>query len=69
MMDVMTCVIFESPFGNEPGHEVALFEEQFGAQEIKEKLEEEGFQASVVPGAGMRVRDSFGGVKYHSLAA
>ena len=50
MMDVMTCVIFESRFGNEPGHEVALFEEEFGAQELKQDLEEGGFQASVVPG-------------------
>jgi hypothetical protein len=49
-MDVRTCVIYEAPFGNEPGHEVALFEEEFGAQELKQELEEIGFQARVHPG-------------------
>ncbi len=47
MIDVMTCVIYDVPFGTESGHEVALFEQEYGAQEIKENLEKDGFQATV----------------------
>lgn len=46
----MTCVIVEAPFGHEPGYEVAVFEEGFGAQVIKEDLEADGFQVIVRPG-------------------
>ena len=49
-MKFMACVIYDAPFGAEPGHEVALFEEEFGAKILKEDLENEGFQASVRPG-------------------
>jgi hypothetical protein len=50
MMEVMTCVIFDAPFGKKKGHAVALFEEEFSALEIKEDLEECGFQVKVYPG-------------------
>ena len=55
-MKLMACVIYDAPFGAEPGHEVALFEEEFGAQILKEDLENEGFQASVSPGKESRRR-------------
>src|SRR5436190_23100543 len=105
--ETRACVIYDATCGRGPGYEVALSERRDIGQQVKTKIETEGFQAhlesekdpsgrlwylktdapfetlwsvlnehldayvrfEVLPRAGMRVSDSFGGVRYHSLAA
>jgi hypothetical protein len=48
--DVKTCVVFDAPFGKEPGLEVALFEEEVEAGMILEHLKDDGWKGSIHPG-------------------
>jgi hypothetical protein len=50
MEDVMTCIIFDAPFENEPGYGVAFLEDEDAARDCGEELRSDGFRAVVCGG-------------------